>query len=750
MPKKFLDQNGVAYLVSLLNNYPDNQILGTVIDAIQDSLDEKASTAVATTSANGLLSSQDKTFINSLQNRDNDNLEFEANQDPITNRDTYEFSIDTSQPIKYLQYSYTDTICHNSVNLASPYDTHRGAYLNDKGQEKSSANDMFYELINVVPGETIYIRGIDNNTGAQKNKRIHGYDEEHQWAGQIAVITVAAANVRPYTYTTSFVVPNDVYMIAFSTSANDEEVYIGRVDPQNTYIPFEAGTNNLYLTINNESYNFTIPSQYKAYYPHVEIENGTIRITDATTIIQSYNGELIENSSWVSNLDGWSGYLSENATPTIGATVMYWVDDDDAQLLYESSINTLLTAPSTTIRFASSDDVNYNRGLFRSLEWLKLNQVYTGILDLDYLKLGDNILSTDQLADKLTNDNFEQAQINGALKKFMTDFRILLNNLAYATNNHNALTVSNDANNIINLINNFYSPTSLTITLNLNDNIIRTNNSLNDLKQYLTVTANYQNGNSVVLNSDEYTLSGDLNLAANTYDVTEQTITVSSNELSNTFTVNVYNKMTLDKIQLPSGYTQLAMIVSAGSGNDFTGAYIDTNVTVNDVDHVEYAFQICEGIVNRQNWHILSSGHTWYPYIRQGSSGGRSFQGMNNQTGDTATEIPYTWTENVNYIIKAYPNVEINGTVVSTLSKGAQGADTYNFYLSARSTNDGARSRGSYRFYYVKMYDNQNTLVRNFIPCKNSSNIAGMYDTVSNSFFASGDNAQFIAGGVVE
>lgn len=40
--KKFLDADGVAYLASLLDNYPDNEILGTVITAIQDALDEKS------------------------------------------------------------------------------------------------------------------------------------------------------------------------------------------------------------------------------------------------------------------------------------------------------------------------------------------------------------------------------------------------------------------------------------------------------------------------------------------------------------------------------------------------------------------------------------------------------------------------------------------------------------------------------------------------------------------------------------
>ena len=40
-PKKFLDQNGLEYLANKLNNYPTNELLGTVIDAIGDELDTK-------------------------------------------------------------------------------------------------------------------------------------------------------------------------------------------------------------------------------------------------------------------------------------------------------------------------------------------------------------------------------------------------------------------------------------------------------------------------------------------------------------------------------------------------------------------------------------------------------------------------------------------------------------------------------------------------------------------------------------
>lgn len=42
MPKKFLDQNGLEYFARKFNDYPDNEILGTVITAIGEELDGKS------------------------------------------------------------------------------------------------------------------------------------------------------------------------------------------------------------------------------------------------------------------------------------------------------------------------------------------------------------------------------------------------------------------------------------------------------------------------------------------------------------------------------------------------------------------------------------------------------------------------------------------------------------------------------------------------------------------------------------
>lgn len=50
--------------------------------------------------------------------------------------------------------------------------------------------------------------------------------------------------------------------------------------------------------------------------------------------------------------------------------------------------------------------------------------------------------------------------------------------------------------------------------------------------------------------------------------------------------------------------------------------------------------------------------------------------------------------------------------------------------------------------YYFQIYDNE-TLVRDFVPCKTDANIVGMYDLVSKSFFQSASGTPFAAGPLI-
>lgn len=92
---------------------------------------------------------------------------------------------------------------------------------------------------------------------------------------------------------------------------------------------------------------------------------------------------------------------------------------------------------------------------------------------------------------------------------------------------------------------------SISAVLDLNDASIDTNNSINDLKQYLTVTATYSDSSTAVISAANYTLSGMLTWGT-------QIITVTHEEKTATFTVFVH-------AILPSGYTELTYISTDGS-----------------------------------------------------------------------------------------------------------------------------------------------------------------------------------------
>lgn len=286
---------------------------------------------------------------------------------------------------------------------------------------------------------------------------------------------------------------------------------------------------------------------------------------------------------------------------------------------------------------------------------------------------------------------------------------------------------------------------SINATLNLNGTLIRENDSLNDLKQYLTVTVLQNDGNTVTLTSSDYTLNGTIGLNSDEYDMSTQTITITYAGKTSTISVPVYNKMVLDKITLPSGYTQLTMIQSNGNGN--TGPYIDTGVNGLSIDHVKYGIQLTSDISNGANRHVLSSNVIFYPYFRRGNSGSQKFQGMYKRRDGTSTELNTEWAPNVSYVIEAYPTVKINGETIATLTAGDATTDMTMLLCCRNSGSGEAMFRAPLRYFFLKFFDDQNNVTHNYVPCKNSQNVVGMYETVNGVFYPSTDeNYSFTAG----
>lgn len=89
-------------------------------------------------------------------------------------------------------------------------------------------------------------------------------------------------------------------------------------------------------------------------------------------------------------------------------------------------------------------------------------------------------------------------------------------------------------------------------------------------------------------------------------------------------------------------------------------------------------------------------------------------------------------------------NVQIASTTVTAF----QMTDNIGLFGFIQNGTLGGTGSGEYmtgRFYSFKIYDN-GTLVRDFVPCKNSSNVYGMYDIVGDSFYRSPNSYLFTGG----
>lgn len=80
-PKKYLDADGLAHFAQKLNNYPTNDVIGAVIDGVQDALDEKLDVALAG-SANGVATLGSDGKVPSTQLPESMGATYTLSQDP--------------------------------------------------------------------------------------------------------------------------------------------------------------------------------------------------------------------------------------------------------------------------------------------------------------------------------------------------------------------------------------------------------------------------------------------------------------------------------------------------------------------------------------------------------------------------------------------------------------------------------------------------------------------------------------------
>lgn len=183
---------------------------------------------------------------------------------------------------------------------------------------------------------------------------------------------------------------------------------------------------------------------------------------------------------------------------------------------------------------------------------------------------------------------------------------------------------------------------------------------------------------------------------------------------------------------LPKTYTRLEYIQSTGS------QYIDTGFKANNNTRIVIDIQLTNGTDlqwlygGRTATKNNSFGFYWY----------NGAFGANFGTGQNTISAPSEATERL-FIDHNKNNVNFNGAS-STFTSATFSCD-YNLWLLSVNTAGAAYAIAKAKLYSCRIYDN-GTLIRDFVPCKNSSGVVGLYDLVNGVFYNDAAGGTFTAG----
>lgn len=331
LAKKFLDADGLTYFAQLLNDYPNNEILGAVIDAIDGELSTKASNELATQEEPGLMSPGDKAILDSFSPNIAETLT------PLTN--TLYITNAKQENLLECLLRFEPRIGQRirTSNLLNVSNTYGAAYLSANGTVTSSTNDLLGGFIPVSPGDDIYYTGtVGPTTASSVNRRLHVYNANQVWIKQLNF----AGNLRVgNNWSTHEVVPSNGAYVRVSWGTEDYNVQI-TVGAPSGYMPYEITPFSPLSTADNpgtvvlhhytdqtqttgETYSISIPASAGSIYAcRIDPIAGTLIST--TGHINSYNGETLPGL-WFSDRDTYV----EGGTPSIGAQVIYALEEAD-------------------------------------------------------------------------------------------------------------------------------------------------------------------------------------------------------------------------------------------------------------------------------------------------------------------------------------------------------------------------------------------------------------------------------------
>lgn len=185
--------------------------------------------------------------------------------------------------------------------------------------------------------------------------------------------------------------------------------------------------------------------------------------------------------------------------------------------------------------------------------------------------------------------------------------------------------------------------------------------------------------------------------------------------------------------KLPSGYTELEYIQSSGT------QYIDTGFKPNQDTRVVTKFDMLQtDTAWRKLWGSGSGSYNLdFALWNDGTTKLQSYYGT--KTNDA---VPIT---GMSLDVDANKNIWKYSVETITFDKN-NFTCAYSMYIfNVNKYNGPNYLPGMMKLYLFKIYDND-VLVRDFIPCKNSSGTIGLYDSVNNQFYQNAGTGTFIAG----
>lgn len=180
-------------------------------------------------------------------------------------------------------------------------------------------------------------------------------------------------------------------------------------------------------------------------------------------------------------------------------------------------------------------------------------------------------------------------------------------------------------------------------------------------------------------------------------------------------------------MSLPSGYTKLGYIQSDGS------QYIDTGFIPDENTKVIMDFQLtAAGTGNRCLFGVEGQySFRWF--------GSNSVFRSNGASGSDFSSGPKALGRHT--VVKTATETTLDDTYSVTTTAGTV---TLSLYLLAQHNAAKVANYAPAKLYSCKIYDN-GTLVRDFIPAKNTAGVAGLWDDVNSVFYTDAAGGSFIA-----